>query len=468
MRSVTCRRRVGAGLTLLSLVLAGCAGRVSPLSTADRSAAEPTYDVIVVGAGLAGLTTGQSLVRAEYSVLVLEASGRIGGRAITDATTFPVPVDLGAAWIHGANTNPLTSLVDWLGFTRVPTSLDGEVFIGSHRLTAEEAEEFGHDYERTEAAMAESPDVAASEFLPERPDFRALIAANIGPLESGAEIDRTSSADAAAFEADPDDFVREGIGTLVARIGRDLPVQLNSPVTAISYGGELDRGVLVATRSGQRYRGRRVVITVSTGVLSAGGITFRPELPAWKLQAIRELPMGLLNKVVFEFDGDVLAGEGANEWVLYQQPDPPADVAPEVMAFVIKPLGANLAIGFYGAEQARRFESLGDAAAIEYAMAALVQMYGTDVAAQIKDETTRVTRWGQNPWTLGSYSAALPGASATHETMAEPVDDLVFFAGEASGPPEYNGSLAAAYVSGLQASRAVQSSLAKARATPAH
>ncbi|MDA1094422.1 MAG: FAD-dependent oxidoreductase [Acidobacteria bacterium] len=355
MRSVSCRRRVGAGLTLLSLVLAGCAGRVSPLARADRSAAEPTYDVIVVGAGLAGLTTGQSLVRAEYTVLVLEASGRIGGRAITDATTFPVPVDLGAAWIHGANTNPLTSLVDWLGFTRVPTNLDGEVFIGSHRLTAEEADEFGHDYERTEATMAESPDVAASEFLPERLDFRALIAANIGPLESGAEIDRTSSADAAAFEADPDDFVREGIGTLVARIGRDLPVQLDSPVTAISYGGELDRGVVVATRSGQRYRGRRVVITVSTGVLAADGITFHPELPAWKLQAIRELPMGLLNKVVFEFDGDVLAGEGANEWVLYQQPDPPADVASEVMAFVIKPLGANLAIGFYGAEQARRF-----------------------------------------------------------------------------------------------------------------
>jgi monoamine oxidase len=87
-------------------------------------------------------------------------------------------------------------------------------------------------------------------------------------------------------------------------------------------------------------------------------------------------------------------------------------------------------------------------------------MYGPELVARIRNDQTKATHWGQNPWTLGAYSAALPGASRMHEELAKPVDDLVFFAGEAAGPVEYNGSLASAYISGLQASRAVQASLA--------
>ena len=83
------------------------------------------------------------------------------------------------------------------------------------------------------------------------------------------------------------------------------------------------------------------------------------------------------------------------------------------------------------------------------------------MVAHIRNDATRVTRWGQNPWSLGSYSAALPGASKMHTVMARPVADRVFFAGEACGPPEFNGSLPAAFVSGLEASRAVQESLGR-------
>jgi monoamine oxidase len=87
-------------------------------------------------------------------------------------------------------------------------------------------------------------------------------------------------------------------------------------------------------------------------------------------------------------------------------------------------------------------------------------MYGAALVAQIQDDRTKVTHWGQTPWALGAYSAALPGASKEHAAMAEPVDDRVFFAGEACGPAEFNGSLAAAYLSGLNASEAVVESLA--------
>lgn len=434
-------------------------------------------DVIVVGAGLSGLTTAKDLRRAGKTVLVLEATDRIGGRAHTDATFAASKevgatkwlhgIDLGAGWIHGADHNPLRALVDEMGFSRAPTKLDGAVWIGSHRLSPEEQQAYETALQQTEDAMEKARhaglDRPASEFLPKSSAYRALVGANIGPLESGADIDQTSSVDAVAMDTDPDDFIREGIGTLVTRFGRDVPVQLNSPVTAIRYGAAIGGGVLVETASG-KYRARRVVVTVSTGVLAAHRIAFAPDLPAWKWEAIRGLPMGLLNKIIFRFDDDILPDEAVSEWVLHQQSPPPESGDPEVMAFVVKPLGSKLIVGFFGGTQAHRFEKLGDKAAADYAKAALTQMYGPALVARIRDDQTKATHWGQNPWTLGAYSAALPGASKMHAELARPVDDLVFFAGEATGPVEYNGSLAAAYIAGLQASRAVQASLAGAPA----
>jgi len=458
-------------LLLGALLLSACAGVVpppasSPLSGQANSGAAERHDVIVVGAGLAGLTTARALMAHGHDVLVVEATGRIGGRAFTDGTSFSIPVDLGAAWIHGVEKNPLTGLADWLGFHRVPTDLDGPVFIGNRqRLSDEKMEAFGEQYEAMEEAMAEKTcegaDLAVSQFLPES-EFRALLAANIGPLEAGTEADETSSLDASSFESDVDDFVAEGIGTLVARLGDGIPVRLSSPVTAIRYG---DGGVEVVVTSGDKVesiRARRAVVTVSTGVLAARRITFQPDLPQSKWDAIAGLPMGLLNKVVFEFDGNILPEETANEWVLYQ--DPAGVATPSgssVMAFVIKPLGANVVVGFYGADQARYYENAGDKAAIDYAREALRQMYGDEVVSRIRDDKSKVTSWGRNPWTLGSYSSARPGMSKMHEVLAEPVDDLVFFAGEACGPPEFNGSLAAALVSGRKASRQVHASLAE-------
>lgn len=445
-------------------VFSGCASSTESRVVSSPNPPADTYDVIVVGAGLSGLTTAKDLIRAGRSVLVLEATNRIGGRAVTD-TSFDVPIDLGAAWLHSADDNPLTSAVDWGGFHRAPSRLDGPVFVGNHRLSPPEKEKFeaaaAMTEHRMEAASREGRDEAVANFLPSDPELRALVGGNIGPLESGADATQTSSADAAAFKADPDDFLREGIGTFVERFGRDVPVKLNSPVTAIRYGAGRGAGVEVETVDHRKFHARRVVVTVSTGVLAAHRIGFEPDLPAWKWEAIRELPMGVLNKVVFEFNGPILAQEPASEWVLYMRPGAPEAGEREVMAFVVKPLGANIIVGFYGAEQARHFEAIGDQAAIAYAKAALTDMYGAKLIAGIREAATKVTHWGQNKWTLGAYSAALPGASEMHAQMARPVADRVFFAGEACGPSEFNGSLPAAYVSGLKASRAVQHSLAR-------
>lgn len=447
-------RRAAATWVAALAFCAGCAARGPAARPPASASVEARHDVIVVGAGLAGLTAARELIAAGRQVLVLEATGRIGGRAFTDTTRFSFPIDYGAAWLHAAPTNPLTPVVDRMGFTRADTDLEGGFFTGGRWATEAERDQLEQTVEAFEKAMeasvSQGQDVAAADFLPADAPFRDLVAANLGPLESGAALEDTSSVDSFEFATDDDDFVAEGIGTFVAAFGRDVPVRLHQAVTRVAYG---DGGVAVETAAGGRFAGRRVLITVSNGVLAAGKIAFEPKLPDWKLEAIAALPMGLLNKVVLEFDRNVFGDVTPSSWVLWDGP------GTDDMAFVVKALGANAAVGFYGGAQAREFERRGEAEAVAHATSALVQMYGEDVARAVV--RTGVTRWGQNPWTLGAYSYARPGASRMHAVMAKPVGGLVYFAGEACGRPVYNASLAGAYESAQSAAAELLRSLAE-------
>jgi monoamine oxidase len=443
------RRGFVLGSAVLVALLLGC-GATARGPAAGPPGARP--DVIIVGAGVAGLTAARELAGAGHSVLVLEADRRIGGRALADRETFSVPIDLGAAWLHGIEQNPLTPIVDGLGFRRVDTILDGPIFIGDRRATEEEVKACAATEELLDAALAQVAaaglDPSVDELLPADAPCRDLVGDNVARFESGAELAETSAMDGALFDSENDDFVLESIGAFVEAYGKDVPVRLESVVTRIEHG---PRGVVVHLATGERFTGRRALVTVSTGVLAAGKIAFDPPLPAWKLEAIAGLPMGVLNKVVMEFRSDIFEATEPSSWVLWDGP------GNDNLAFVIKPLGAPIAVAFYGGSQAIELER-DDEAALAKARAVLRQMYGPRVDTELV--TSSLTRWGQNPFTLGSYSAARPGASRMHEVMARPVEDRLFFAGEACSRPVFNGSLAGAYESAVEASRLLGASLA--------
>ena len=460
---------------------------------APAPAQKPRYDVIIVGAGMAGLTSAKVLRGAGLNVVVIEATNRIGGRGITTEAlgkgSFSAPIDLGGAWIHGVRTNPLTPLIVGTGFKTTRTDVDTpkHLFLKGRFATGDEQEKFENAYDAFEHALERALNdggddkqedgryVAASRYLETRefkaldPVLRRLIELNAGPLESATELEKSSIEDSVEFVSEDDDFVDEGYGAFVEKYGADVKplVRLGLPVTKIT---RRDGGVIVEAGKGESFEGRKVVVTVSTGVVAAKKIAFEPDLPASKWDAIKALPMGLMNKVILELTTDkVFPIQGArgsggallkNTWVLYGGGDKDGK---DDLAFVFRPLDTNIAVGFFGGQRAWELEKLpnrGREAMIDIAVRAMTEMCkksrpkeACDVKGAVKKATT--TAWGSEEWTYGAYSAALPGMAKMREELARPVDNVVYFAGEACYNSTYNGSFAAAYNSALRAGLAI-------------
>lgn len=544
-----------------------------------------TYDTIIVGAGISGLSAARELRHLGHRVLILERNAEIGGRASVGLIgAGKVPIDYGGAWLHGIPTNPLTSLVDSLGLQRVRTELNAPYYVYripagppnpekpdlAKRANPVEQALFDEAVEQYEAAvdlaaktaeqghalaqyacsaatkisngemtprefcdelnrakphdrdagalctMAErqkkhlSPESfcqeanrrfqitsdVAEKYVPQGrfETVRPLVIANAGPLESAAELDQTSAVDGSHFAAGEDDLTDLGMGTFVKKLGEGLPVCTSSPVSEVRYGAS-EAGVTVVAR-GREYKGRNVLVTVSTGVLKAGKIRFEPPLPKWKTEAIDDLPMGNLQKIIIPFQSDIFKGERPNSWVLYEgdldpreqtlvkQLNPPVKNERRItMAFVIKPLGTNLAIGFFGGDWAKALEGqcLGqkhesgprdrcDNVAIDLTRTALSRIYGElQIKESILESQIHVTRWSLDETSFGAYSVASPGNWDKREILGMPVAPRsesaprVFFAGEGTARAIYNGSYPGAYESGIKAARNIHAEMLKSR-----
>lgn len=520
------------------------------------------YDVIIVGAGMAGLSAAKELQHLSRSVLILEANNRIGGRAYVGYIgDDKVPIDYGGAWIHGIPTNPLTSLVDSMGFMRTRTELNLPYFINGKEAGGEEKKVFDHAVEEYEDAVALAAgsvedqhalaEFACSEYKNQVPrkkicrdlqrripfsrisvlsdlcrgrvrsprefcaladkdlrvtsdvaehyvphagefsDIIPLLIANAGPLESAAELGKTSAVDGAHFEAGEDDLIDKGMGAFVEKFGDGLPVCLNSPVTEVDYSVD---GVKVSA-GGRVFEGSNALVTVSVGVLKKKNIAFKPELPKEKLQAIDRLQMGNMQKVIVPLNRDIFSKEPMNSWILYEgdlpkealdfakkQNLPMVDGTRVVMGFVIKPLNKNIAIGFFGGDWARALEKRCgsiehgsgksnpkcDDLSIAITRSALSNISGEKrIDENIQEEGIQVTRWSLDSTSFGAYSVAEPGGWYQREILAEPVEDAkgtrrLFFAGEGTARAIYNGSYAGAYESGLKAARDIHAAMLEA------
>jgi monoamine oxidase len=382
-------------------------------------------DVVIIGAGAAGIGAARAFQSYGLTCIIVEAADRIGGRALTDTTTFGVPFDIGCAWIHAADRNPFFPLAQQANYRLQyhDLALDG-LFYEREAGPVEPEHKAEETIHERVAKIAKKRDVPVSAAMkkPITPPFGAA-ATYMGPMDMAVDFNRLSTADfAQSADLDPNFLVYEGFGSLVAKTGEGLPVKLSTPALKVGYGG---KGVQVETPSGT-IDARAAIVTVSTGVLASGAIRFDPALPVKKAQAIHDVPMGLLAKIPLLIPGDRL---GVKPFENVQVEYPGLDD----IYFLAWPFETDLFVGFVGGKFGWELSKAGDAAAIDFAKQRLGQTFGSDAPGKV--QKALFTHWANNPLTMGAYSAAAPGHFAAREEIGKPLVERVFFAGEALAGP---------------------------------
>jgi monoamine oxidase len=445
-----------------AFALALACGVITPTEEEDMTDPLSTSaNVLVLGAGIAGLAAARTLTDKGLSVIVLEARNRIGGRMWTDSS-LGLPLDLGASWIHGVDGNPITKLAEEFGAKTVPT--DGENAI---EFAADGTELPDDEFNRMEALfediyeeVAEMQD-STDDDMPLQSAFDQVIASRglsdddlrrlnyyihlVTALEYGAD-----AKDLSAWWWDQgEEFGGEevifpgGYNQITDGLAKGLDIRLGTEVKTVRYGSD---GVEVETSAGV-FVADKAVVTFPLGVLKQASVKFEPLLSESKQAAIERLGMGVLNKVYLKFpaafwgeDVETISyvGDRLGEWC-------------DWLSFV--PFtGEPVLMAFHGGDKGFALEDLSDDEIAAGAMRTLRVMFGGDIP---EPEGMLITRWGKDPFSFGAYSHIPPFASGDdYDALAEPVDDVLFFAGEATSR-EYPSTVHGAYLSGLRAAERI-------------
>ena len=424
-----------------------------PFARVAGAATATDPDVVIVGAGAAGIAAAQTLIAGGRRVQLIEASARIGGRCFTDTATFGMPFDRGAAWVKGGDSNPLTGFARLYQFQLGDRDTRELTFArGTPRPLASNTA-----YERALVAVSdaiataaeEQDDMAAANATPILLDddiraWAATASAAVGPLDMGVDLPMLSTKD--WFQRDEDEtrrMVRQGLGTLVARIGLGLPVAVNTVARRLVASGtgvavETDRGTILT---------RAAILTPSIGALTSGAITFDPVPDASMITALAGLQMGLVTKVALHFAADSPALAFPSDSMLIPQS---SDARGHV--FHVRPFGAPLVVLHIGGSLAWDLHMERDRVVIDFARDRLRALLGTGGDKGLRNAT--VTDWGRNPFSLGAFAAALPGQWKARAALEQPIGERIFFAGEAQGGKAVQ-TVHGAYASGQRAARRI-------------
>jgi monoamine oxidase len=411
-------------------------------------------DLVIVGAGAAGLSAAKECDRRGISFAVIEASHRIGGRAHSEEIAPGIRFDLGCSYMHQGQINPFGPIGDELGFTvgrefgDIFSAAKCSLWRNGALRAGEERDAYWHYADRCDDAAARAAeagrDIAIADVVDIEHEEASLYLYALAALNA-CDADGTSVVDYANFGSGQDWPVRESFGALIAAWGRDVPVSLNTRVDRIDWSGS---GVVVETSKGT-IRGRMALITASTGVLASDDIRFEPALPSWKLEAIAALPTGCANKIAVHFDRDVFGAEARGFTYTENGQDEPT-------GFEVNLFGDPVAVIFTGGRFSEWLERQGPNAGEDYAISRVADVFGNDCKSRVS--RCIASAWASDPWTRGAYSSARPGQGHQRRELARDVDGRLFFAGEAA-IDVHQATAHGAYLSGLETIERVAAAL---------
>ena len=420
------------------------------------------FDVIIVGAGIAGLAAANELDSKGFDVLILEARDRIGGRIWSSDEWSGSTVDLGASWIHGIENNPITDIAIKYGIETIvmdlnPSELydyEGNWFDDEKQDQAwtmfDNFQEFiimENERRERDASIQDALDsfVSQQSLSMEEQEILSI------PVYSSIELKYNAPAselslfwwDIGKSYGGDEVIFPEGFDQITDELSDGLDIRLEHIVSKIEYD---ENGVNVISNQGS-FEGKYVVCTVPLGVLKHGNIEFSPSLPQTKQNAIEKLGMGLMNKIYFLFpeafwdDTTFINHISKNNggWMEFLNLEP----------FIDKPILMAFSSGEYG----KQLEKLSDEEIVIQGMEILKKLYGNDIP---EPEDYIITRWASDPFSRGAYSFTPVGATPSdYDALAEPVMNRVFFAGEAT-IKEAPATVHGAYLSGIREAERIQ------------
>ncbi len=431
---------------MFQLIAIGHGGPIKRPSESRRFSPE----VVIIGAGVAGLTAARELAAAGVRVLVLEARDRLGGRVMTHHTADG-PVELGAEFVHGA-FREILGVVEEAGLRlREVGSRPGRTsgrgrrdvpnfFAAMDRLLAlASAGAADESFQQLVDRVDVEPEIKGQALRlvegyhaadPARISVQSLIRNTAADERPGAE---------RQFRfADGYDSLIEAI---FQRIDRNLcEVEQNAVVTAVEWRA---KRVLLQTSAGREYTAPRVIITVPLGVLKAGGIHFTPALDG-KEQALSTLEMGAVVRVSLCLSDEVWAAqEQLSADAFLFTGDPPFPVW-----WVSRPPPLPVVTGWAAGPNARALAARSEAERVRVAVDALPRVLGMDPMRLQKGLRGGFSHdWQADPFSRGAYSYAGVGGSSAGEELGAPLEGTIFFAGEATESDGQNGTVHGAIAS---------------------
>jgi monoamine oxidase len=401
-------------------------------------------DIVVIGAGAAGIAAARRIQAANRKVIVIEAAGQIGGRCLTDGATFDMPFDRGARWMHNPDTNPMIRLARNAGLDVYSAPLGQKIRIGRRNARAGETEEFLAALVRANRAIDDASrkaDVSCALVLPkDLGDWTGTAEFVLGANATGKDLKDISVIDKArAQERGAAIGCRQGLGTLIAKLGEQVPLALSTPANRVNWSG---RDVTVETPAG-KIAARAAIVTVSSNVLAAGNIKFTPDIPKRQLDAAAKLSLGSCDHIVLQLPGNPL-GLARDDIFIEQSGSTRtallfANIGPSSLCSI------DVA-GSFG----RDLASQGEPAMVAFAVEWLTKLFGSDAASAVKKSSA--TRWNFSPFVLGAMSSSVPGGQPSRKILTEPLGSM-FLAGEATHETLW-GTVDGAWESGERAADA--------------